>query len=71
LKAISMSCSGKASLDTQSDAGALRPCHGVGVFTHLARDRKRCIDIEDIECLFYHTWSRVAPKRARSFAAVA
>jgi hypothetical protein len=45
--------------------------HGVGVFTHLARDRKRCIDIEDIECLFYHTWSRVAPKRARSFAALA
>jgi hypothetical protein len=35
-------------------AGALRPRLGVGFFAHLARDRKRLIDIEDIERLFHH-----------------
>lgn len=51
-------------------AGAPRPRHGVGFFVHLARDRKRRIDIEDIERLFHHV-VEVAPKRARSFAALA
>src|SRR3954465_9217215 len=35
-------------------AGALRPRLGVGFFAHLARDCKRLIDIDDIECLFHY-----------------
>src|SRR5262245_33331510 len=35
-------------------AGAPRPRLGVGFFAHLARDRERRINIEDIERLFHH-----------------
>src|SRR4051812_17054619 len=35
-------------------ARALRPRPGVGFLAHPARDCKRLIDIEDIECLFHH-----------------
>src|SRR5262245_33164061 len=41
-------------------AGALRPRRGVGFFAHLARDRKRRIDIEDIERLFHYMVERCA-----------
>src|SRR4029453_8137231 len=39
---------------TDQIAGALRPRRGVRFFAHLARDRKRLIDVDDIERLFHH-----------------
>ena len=70
LKTISMSCSGKANLNTDQIARALRPRRRVGFFAHLARDRKRLIDIEDVERLF-HLVVEAAPKCARILEALA